>query len=538
MNARLHSIATAALLAALSGSAIAASQPTLATRIPAIVASGSAVRVAAAPPDRLMHLAVSLPLRHADALDALQRQVSDPASPTFRHYIGPAEFAGRFGPTPADYAAAVRYFAAQGLTVGPPAANRLLIGVDGRVADVERAFNVRMGVYRHPTEARLFTAPDRAPTLDLGVPVLQVIGLDDYVLPTRKLVHAATQRGGSGGSGPGGQFTGTDMRHAYYTNGKLTGTGQSVALLEFAGYNMADVTRFFANGYGPANQVSVLGIQTDSQPLACNAGCDDSEQVLDIEYAISMAPGLASVRVYVGSLAEDILNAIATDNVSKVVSSSWGWDETFATDDAIFKEFAVQGQTNLTASGDYSSLAASGAWPEEDANIVAVGGTDVATFSPGGRWLGEIGWSGSAGGPSLDPGILIEPYQASVLKTAPGASATLRNVPDVALNANTDMMVCANGGCGGGNGGTSFASPLWAGLIALANEEAAAAGKPPVGFINPAIYALAAGHRYASVFHDVTMGRSGKFRAVAGYDLVSGLGTPRGQAFIDALQVP
>ncbi len=531
-----HLLACAAALGLLASGAQAA-QPTLSSTIPAIVAAHTAVLVDRPAPDAILHLAVSLPLRNVGALDSLRHAITDPASPAFRHYIDVAAFTAQFGPSQADYDAVAAHLAAQGLTVGPPAANRLLLSVDGRVADIERAFHVQLGRYRHPTEPRLFTAPDRAPSLDLAVPVEQVIGLDDYVLPHPKLVHAAIA-GSATGSGPGGQFTGTDMRHAYYPAGTLTGAGQSIGLFEFLGYHAADVAKFFANGYGPANSVRIIGVKTDSQPLSCTGSCDDSEQVLDIEYAISMAPGLSNVRVYVGSLAEDILNRMATDNSSKVLSSSWGWAENFATDDAIFKEFEVQGQTNLTASGDYSSLQASGPWPEEDANIIAVGGTDVSTIAPGGAWSGETGWSGSAGGPSLDKTIAIEPYQAAVSKTNPAASTTLRNVPDIALNANTDMEICSGGTCTGGNGGTSFASPMWAGIVAMANQQAAAAGKPPVGFINPAVYALAAGTGYHHVFHDVVHGRSGKFASVRGYDLVTGLGTPAGQAFIDALVGP
>ncbi len=481
-----------------------------------------------------MQLAITLPLRNMAELDALRAAIIDPASPNFRHYISVAEFTDRFGPTQADYEAVTAFLRGQGLAVGEPAANRMLVQVNGAVADIERTFHVKIGLYRAPAEARLFMAPDRPPSLDLAVPILQVIGLDNFVLPYPKLVRSTVRIGGRIGSGPNGQFIGTDMRKAYYPTGTLTGSGQSIGLFEFAGYNIADVNAFFAKGYGPANSVQIIGVQTDSQPLSCTGGCDDSEQALDIEYAISMAPGLASVGVYVGNIAEDILNKMATDNI-KIVSSSWGWAENFASDDAIFKEYEVQGQTNLTASGDYSSLAASGPWPEEDANIIAVGGTDLATATPGGVWSGESGWSGSAGGPSLDKTILIEPYQAAISGNTGGASKTLRNVPDIALNADTDMEICANGGCSGGNGGTSFASPMWAGIIAMANQQALAAGKPVVGFINPAVYALAAQTSYKAQFHDIIHGRSGMFTAQAGYDLVTGIGSPKGQAFINAL---
>jgi subtilase family serine protease len=519
-----------------AGAATAEPHLTLATTIPQVGAQHGLPQIGAPEPGTVLHLVVSLPQRNVPALNALLREIYDRGSPRYHQYLSVEEFTSRFGPSAADYDAAASFFTSHGLTVAQRTANRYLLDIDGKVADVERVFNVTLGMYYDAAQNRAFMAPDRAPSLDLAVPVQEVIGLDDHVLPYTKLVHGGQAKTPSaGGSGPGGNFTGSDMRTAYYPKGTLTGAGQSVGLMELAGYNIADVNKFFSEGYGPANSVSVVGVKTDSASLSCTGNCDDSEQALDIEYAISIAPGLASVRVYVGNRAEDVLNYMATDNISKVLSTSWGWNENFATDDGLFKEFAAQGQTNLTASGDYSSLQASGPWPEEDANIVAVGGTDVATQSPGGKWASETGWSGSAGGPSLDPSILIEPYQLPFINKANAGSTTLRNVPDVAANADTDMVLCADGGCGGGAGGTSFASPMWAGIVALANQQAVAEGKPVVGFINPAVYALAGAAAYTAQFHDIKKGKSGVYNCTKSYDLVTGVGSPKGKAFINAL---
>jgi subtilase family serine protease len=517
-----------------SGVGQAAPVATAASTIPDIVASHTAEPVGAPPADQTMHVVVSLPLRHTEQLDALLRDIYNPASPNYRHYLSVAEFTDRFGPTAQDYETALSYFAKNGFTVNNHAANHVLISLDGKVADVERVFHVTMGLYRHPTEGRNFISADRLPTVDLSMPISQVIGLDDYVLPYNRLGRGeVTER--ATGSGPGGNFTGNDIRAAYYPSGTLTGAGQSIGLMELVGVNLADVTKFFADGYGPKNSVPIDLIKTDSEPVTCKGSCDDSEQALDIEYAISMAPGLSSMRVYVGKSPEDVLNAMASDNISKVLSTSWGWNENFATDDAIFKEFAAQGQTNLTASGDYSSLTASGPWPEEDANIVAVGGTDLVTNGAGGTWKSETGWKDSAGGPSTDKTIKIESYQLPYITTANGGSKTLRNVPDVAASANFDMYICADGTCTGGYGGTSFASPIWAGFIALANEQAIANGTNVVGFINPAIYALGETANYAAGFHDIVKGKSGKFSCTKSYDLVTGLGSPTGQGLINLL---
>jgi hypothetical protein len=224
-----------------------------------------------------------------------------------------------------------------------------------------------------------------------------------------------------------------------------------------------------------------------------------------------VAPGLDSVRVYVGNTAEDVLNAMANDNISKILSTSWGWNRNFKTDDALFKQFAAQGQTNLTASGDYSSLACERP-VARGRRQHRCGRRDRPRHEQGG-WDLEVGnrlaaqcrrplhrQADSRSNPTSCP--------TSTRRTeGPRLSG---NVPDVAANANTNMMICADGSCGGGWGGTSFASPIWAGFIALANEQAVAGGQPVVGFINPAIYALGMTSNYDAGFHDIIKGQERK----------------------------
>jgi subtilase family serine protease len=514
----------------LSHSARAATLSPQANSLPAIVASQTATLVGSPPPDKMMHVVISLPLRNSKQLDALLESIYDPQSPQYRRFLSVAEFTDRFGPSAADYDKAVAFFEHNGFVAGPRAANRYLVALDGKVSDVERVFHVTMGFYKHPTEDRNFISPDRSPTFDLDTPIQEVLGLDDFVLPHNKMARANIEAS-AGGSGPHGNFIGSDIHTAYYPAGGLTGRGQSVGLMELEGVNLSDVALFFANNYGAANSVDIELIATDSEPVTCTGKCNDGEQALDIEYTISMAPGLSSVRVYVGSSPEDVLNAMASDNISKVLSTSWGWREN-TTDGGLFSEFAAQGQTNLTASGDDSTLIASGPWPEEARNIVAVGGTDLHTATPGGPWSNERGWSDSAGGPSVNPNILIERYQLPYINSANGGSTTLRNVPDIGASADTDMEICSNGSCAGGWGGTSFASPIWAGFIALANEAAFIEGKPVVGFINPRIYAIGHEADYSSLFHDITVGKSGIYNCEPSYDLVTGLGSPQGQSLI------
>jgi subtilase family serine protease len=114
-------------------------------------------------------------------------------------------------------------------------------------------------------------------------------------------------------------------------------------------------------------------------------------------------------------------------------------------------------------------------------------------------------------------------------------SETLRNYPDVASESKYRQYVCANGICREQGGGTSYAAPLWAGLTAMMNQRALANGRSTVGFLNPALYDIGTGTSYDSDFHDITSGSNGKYKAVTGYDLVTGWGSPKGPDLINAL---
>jgi len=513
---------------------------TLTAHVPPAVANGQARLMGEVPRMQRMSLAISLPLRNEADLDDLLQQLYDPESPSYRHYLGVPEFTQRFGPTQNDHEAVVRFAGANGLTVNEVSANRLVVDVEGPVANIESAFHVSMGVYQHPTENRTFYAPDREPTLDLEVPVLHISGLDNFTLPHAKNVkisHAPADGGKATGSGPGGQFVGSDMRAAYYGPGPLTGAGQSIGLFEYGGYEISDVQRYFQNLNQPLN-VPVVGVSLNGRPLACPPSkCDDSEQVLDIEMSISMAPGLSHVVVYVGSSDVSIFGRMASDNTSKQLSCSWGWTDDESSLDPIFKELAAQGQSVFVATGDFGSRTpADSVWPADDPYVTAVGGTDLTTNGPDGPWLSETGWSGSAGMPSKN-NVPIPGYQLlpGVINASNNGSTTLRNIPDVAAEANTNQYSCWDGTCSGGNGGTSYAAPQWAGFTAMVNQQAVAKGEASVGFLNPTIYRIGLASSYDSDFHDITSGSNGKYFAVVGYDLVTGWGSFNGPNLIDTL---
>jgi subtilase family serine protease len=499
------------------------------------VANGQAALVGRLPATRTLRLSIVLPLRNEADLEELLVRLYDPRSSSFQRFLSVEEFTERFGPSQEDYDAVLRYAAANGLKVTGTAPNRLVVDVAGPVASIERAFHVTLGVYQHPTEPRTFYAPDREPATDLPFALWHVTGLDTFSIPhPAGLRQAAAARGSvtghTTGSGPGGDFIGSDMRAAYYCGTALTGAGQSLGLLEFAGYNENDVTKYFSK-VGQPLTVSVVGVSTDGSSLSCTGSCDDTEQVLDIEAAISMAPGMSQVRVYVSDTSDvSIFNKMATDNIAKQLSCSWGWSPADpSSDDPIFKELHAQGQNLFVASGDSGAYTtrSSDVYPADDAYVTAVGGTDLTTTGPGGAWKSETAWADSGGGISPNK-IAIPSYQtaAGIITTANKGSKVYRNGPDVAMEANTDNYICYDGTCAGGWGGTSFAAPRWAGYLALANQQSVANGLGSLGFVNPLFYAIGTGPNYHKDFHDITSGSNGTYPATPGFDLATGWGSP------------
>jgi len=512
------------------------------------VQGGEAQMVGSPSPSQVMNLDIVLPVHDRDGLKALAAAVSDPDSPMFRHYVSPAEFTERFGPSKEDYATVVSYMEERGLKVVGGTRDGMEVQVRGTIDKVEQAFHVTMRNYKHPTENRVFFSPDREPTTDMAVKLWHVSGMDNFSIPHAKYVKRSDYAAAHGiseeavvthattGSGPSASFLGSDMRAAYYGGTALTGAGQHVALFEYYGTDLADLTTYYKN-IGQTNKVPVTLISTDGTSTACTAksGCDDGEQELDITQALGMAPGLAGLEMYVGSTDTAIISAMTTHSpLAGAIGCSWGWTPADAsTLDPYFEKMAVQGQSFFVASGDNSTWKKSGAaeaWPGDDAHIISVGGTDLVTAKAGGAWSSETAWVDSGGGISPDK-IAIPTWQqiAGVVTGANKGSTTLRNGPDVAANANFTFYTCDNQAACQANayGGTSFAAPMWAGLVALANQQAASSGKAAVGFFNPKIYSQNVTSSYSTGFHDITSGKSGSYSAGTAFDLVTGWGSPK-----------
>src|SRR5580692_5441866 len=531
------------------------------------VASGEAKLVGQLPPTDTLRFDIVMPLRDRTGLQSFLRQQYDPTSAFYHQFLTPQEFTARFGPSQEDWNTLLAFAKANGFEIVSGTRDSRDLRLSGSVANIEKAFHVNMGLYKDPNEDRTFFAVDREPPVDLPFQLWHITGLDndsrphpmyvkksDYAKangldPDKVVSHATT------GSGPSASFLGSDMRAAYYGGTALTGTGQNIALFEFAGTDLADLTTYYKNA-GQTEPYTPTLISTGGYATTCvdsgSKACDDTEQTLDMTQAMGMAPGSTMLYMYVcgdvlasgsGNISDtaciSAMVSTASAPLSKQIGCSWGWTPADpSTLDPYFEQMASQGQNFFVAAGDSSAWSASNeAWPADDANIVSVGGTDLTTSSAAGPWKSETAWADSGGGISPDS-IPIPSWQklSGVITSSNRGSTTLRNGPDVAGNANFTYYVCADQTTCTANdyGGTSFAAPMWAGYVALANQQATANGET-IGFIDPILYPAALTSSYGTYFHDITSGSCGTYSGVTGYDLCTGWGSPNTTGIINLL---
>ena len=511
------------------------------------------------PAETPLHLAIGLPLRDVQKLEKLTRAVYDPGSPLFHRYLTPDQFAAQFGPSEDQYQAVIAFARRNHLTVAGTHPNRMLLDVSGTASAVGKAFGLHLRKYPRPTGEGDFYAPDVEPSVPDEIPIMDVSGLSDYRQPhplickSPLLNRLANAQAGTG-SGSGGTYMGGDFRAAYVPKISLTGAGQAVGLVEFDGFYASDISTYEKQAGLAAVPLQTVLLDGYNGTPTTGANSGNPEVSLDIELAIAMAPGLSNVIVYEAGptgIPNDVLNRMASDNAAKQLSCSWTWSGgPSSTTDQIFQEIALQGQSFFCASGD-SDAYPGGAVdnpsddtaPADSPYVTSVGGTTLTTSGAGGSWVSETVWNwgngtGSSGGVSSY--YAMPDWQQGVGMSSNGGSTNMRNIPDVALTAD-NVYVDYGKGSSGSFGGTSCATPLWAAFMALANQQAAIYGQPPVGFVNPVLYAVGTSSNYTCCFHDITTGNNtssnspNAFYAAPGYDLCSGWGTPAGGALIKEL---
>lgn len=351
------------------------------------------------------------------------------------------------------------------------------------------------------------------------------------------------------------QFTGytpAQLKTAYGISGiSGTGTGETIALVECYGDpNLKSDLSVFSKKYGLAD-ASLTVEQMGTAQNASDAADWAAETALDTEWAHAMAPNASLLVVE----AEDeslsaVLSAVdkAVAGGAKVVSMSWGWNET-GTDVSADSHFSKSGVAFVAAAGDNGAGAI---WPASSPNVIAVGGTTLALSSSGTR-ISETGWSDSGGGisqveslPSWQQAIssfFTDPFQMFRHSSAQSAR---RMTPDVSFDA--DPLTGASVYCSVAQtsdsgshaegwitlGGTSLGAPCWAGMIADLDAQGLSITGPS------SLYTASAGTGEldsSGAFYDVVGGSNG-YLATQGYDLVTGLGSPQGGKLAAALKSP
>ncbi|MGO8672337.1 MAG: choice-of-anchor tandem repeat GloVer-containing protein, partial [Capsulimonadaceae bacterium] len=526
--------------------------------IPAAV--NTAQMLSPVPDSQVVNMAIILPLRNPSGLHHLLNRLYNPVDPIYGHYLTPSQFAAQFGPSQQDYDSVSSFAMSSGFMVTNTHSNRAILDVSGSARAVENTFGVRLINYR-ASNGRTFFAPDSVPRIPGSIAniITGVVGLDNAT-QLRPQFHVIPRTGINPlqiGTGPEGALAPSDIKTAYDLDALTQdGSGQTLAVFELDGYYPTDVTTYeqqFNLRAVPLQNVLIDGF--GGSPTSSGA----VEVCLDIDLQIALSPDATEILVYEAPNTDtgvvDEYNQIATDDVASEVSTSWGMPEdesdptTIASENTAFEQMATQGQSIYAAAGDDGAYGDGESLsvddPASQPYMVGVGGTSLTTNGAGGSWASETTWNDldegyGAGGGGISELWPIPPWQVGNITTASLGSTTMRNVPDVSLDAdpNTGYAIYDPTYLGGWApvGGTSCAAPLWASFTSLVNQARLGKGKSTLGFANPSLYSIGAGGDYTADFHDIADGSTnGYYPAVTGYDLATGWGTYTGANLLSDL---
>ena len=539
-------------------------------------------------------LSIGLRVQNQAALTQYVNDISRSGSVNYHRYLTAAQYEGAFSPSQANYSAVEKYLQAAGFTITHTYSNRLLIAFSGTVAQVNRTFGVSLKSYTASDHASYY-ANDTDPQLPawLASQVQSFTGLNNAVrfqhLPlsartVQRAIHTPLTNT-CPGHDPKGQYVTPDQTATAYNlnglyNAGFQGEGQSIALFELATFNTNDLTTYTAC-YGHSH-TAIQTLVAGSSSVASDSGMVEVE--LDSQLILSAAPKLGRLVVYEsGNDEADRLAQWAqiVQDAVPVVSTSWGdcelnMDPTeIQQEHVLFTAAAVQGQSIFAASGDSGSAgcafdqASNGSQafkglsagdPGTQPFVTSVGGTTLTIDSSSSAYSREVAWNnlplgtysgGASGGgiskywvaPSWQSGPGVNTSNSSATPCNAPSGSFCRETPDVSLHAdptNGYLIYCTatQAGCDPAHpwnsiGGTSAAAPMWAALMALANEMSVRQGGFNLGFINPLLYQIANdATKYSNSFHDITTGtddydnlNGGKYGATSNYDMATGLGS-------------
>jgi kumamolisin len=454
---------------------------------------------------------------------------------------------------------AVRTFAKEfGLTVDKdtPKPERRTVKLTGTVAAMQNAFGVKL--VEKTLDGNVYRVREGSIQIpsSLAGAVEAILGLDNrpQAQPHFRVLGSAINSNTAGTEGfarahaaaAGASYTPVQVGQLYQFPQGATAKGQTIGIIELGGgYRTADLTAYFKGLGQTAPKVTAVSVDKGKNSPG-NANGADGEVMLDIEVAAAVAPGAKIVVYFAPNTDQGFIDAIAaavhdTTNKPSVISISWGGPESSWTAqalkalDAACQSAAALGITITVASGDNGSTDGGTGnnvdFPASSPHVLACGGTKLV--GSGSTISSEVAWNEQASGEGATGGGVsnvfpLPSWQASAKVPPPSVSGGGRGVPDVAGDADpvTGYQIRVDGQ----NmviGGTSAVAPLWAGLIALNNQQN---GKS-AGFIQPQIYAA----KGASAFNDIVSGNNGAFFAGPGWDACTGLGSPIGTKLIALL---
>jgi subtilase family serine protease len=472
----------------------------------------------------VVHVVLALNLNDAAGLSTYVSQMQTPGSASFKKTLTPAQIATRFGPTQAKVNAVVAYLQGQGFSNVKVAPNNLLIEADAPSTTVASSFKTTLAKYtlEDGSVAHANTTAATLPSNLAGI-VHSVLGLDTvsrahtYSVQAKAITSASTNAAALTGHIP------TTFPAIYNVGNTPTASTTVVGIIAEGNLTqaLADLQTFESQQKLPAVPTSVTYAGAEGSDTT-----GTNEWDIDSQDIVGMSGGVKQINFYVApSMAwSDLalaMNAAVTANAAKVINMSIGGCEANApitTIDPILQTAVAQGQTFVVATGDSGSVAygcstTSVEYPASSAYALAVGGTSLSTN--GSAYASETAWTDSGGGISTI--AALPTWQSSV----PALSGkTKRGTPDIAFDAdpNSGALVIVNGATAQW-GGTSLAAPLftatWARMLSSCS---------PSGFVPPILYSLESGH--PNIFQDITSGSNGAYSAGAGWDFVTGWGTP------------
>lgn len=491
-------------------------------------------------------------------LENLLAQQQDPASPNFRQWLTPQQYADRFGLSAADIAAVTQWLEGQGLTIAAVAQGRNWIAVSGPAAKIEAAFSTRIHRYVVNGETHFANATEPSVPAAIAGVVQSIRGLTDFRMKPRAMKPRFTSPHGNHYLAPNDIATIYNITPAY--NAGIDGTGQKIVVAGQSDVPADDIQTFQRTFNLPANLPKMVLVGTN--PGVVSGDRDESD--LDIEWAGAVARNASIIFVYSQNVMDAVRYAI-DQNLAPVISVSYGAcePETPQFQANAFQSWArqanLEGITWFDATGDNGAADCNDSQnpglavdaPASVPEVTGVGGTEFSE-NGGNFWnpfndangasalsyIPETAWNTSVadGSPAASGGGVSIYFGKPSWQVGPGVPAdNFRHIPDISLASSPDhdgYLVYSDGNTSAQvYGGTSCATPVMAGIAVLLNQYLVSNGKQAaagLGNINPKLYALA--QSSPAVFHDITTGNNivtapVGYNAGPGYDNVTGLGS-------------